>query len=371
MPRCCFIFRASSTVANYWEMTEHLHHVIQHQIHHCEVTLRRDGAEGSSWQFKFRVQLTSCLGSKVLWMSKRGPSLAGRIVSLVVVPGVLVAIAAILWLLETNHSHRKNQWEEEETKKCRLVLLTVCIKIWAHTWYQLLYPAYPASAAAASPPPTTGGGVVMGTCGTAGWVSADASTLEPSSTLSSFSGSSSLRKSRRCLLFLHNQNISAHFLCKVLTKWSSPILCSPLGSTQLIQQPLMSLIHRKHTAVDRSKRKPEGLDQGLHNSIWRTSVQTRPLDGAAVLLGELQSSLGEDDLCVGSERRGERSRHTLLHCFSRGPGVPGELQLQQVHVQFVIILGDARPRKKMGQFYIFSFKIKQNLVVAAAMTKKY
>lgn len=116
MPRCCFIFRASSTVANYWEMTEHLHHVIQHQIHHCEVTLRRDGAEGSSWQFKFRVQLTSCLGSKVLWMSKRGPSLAGRIVSLVVVPGVLVAIVAILWLLETNHSHRKNQWEEERER---------------------------------------------------------------------------------------------------------------------------------------------------------------------------------------------------------------------------------------------------------------
>lgn len=32
------------------------------------------------------------------------PSLAGRVVALVVVPGVLVAIAAVLWLLEKNHN---------------------------------------------------------------------------------------------------------------------------------------------------------------------------------------------------------------------------------------------------------------------------
>lgn len=31
-------------------------------------------------------------------------SLAGRVVALVVVPGVLVAIAAVLWLLEKNHN---------------------------------------------------------------------------------------------------------------------------------------------------------------------------------------------------------------------------------------------------------------------------
>lgn len=68
-----------------------------------------------------------------------------------------------------------------------------------HTWYQLPYPAYPACDAAAASPPTTGGGVVMGTCATSDWVSADASTLEPSSALSSFSGSSSLQKSRHHL----------------------------------------------------------------------------------------------------------------------------------------------------------------------------
>lgn len=77
-------------------------------IHHCDVTLSRDGAEGHSWHFELRVPLTCCLGSKLLGISKRGPSLVGRIVSLVVVPGVLVAIAAILWLLETNHSHKNN-----------------------------------------------------------------------------------------------------------------------------------------------------------------------------------------------------------------------------------------------------------------------
>lgn len=151
-------------------------------------------------------------------------------------------------------ANQSQSQKKKNQKKCR-ALLTVCIKIWAHTWYQLLYPAYPACAAA-SPPPTTGGGVVMGTCGTVDWVSADASTLEPSSTLCSFSGSSSLQKSRRCLSFVHNQNISANFfLCKVLGKWSSPILCSPLGSTQLVQQPLMSLIHRNHTAVRSGKQR--------------------------------------------------------------------------------------------------------------------
>lgn len=79
-------------------------------------------------------------------------------------------------------------------KRCQ-AHLTVCIKIWVRTWYQLLYPAYPAcaaAAAAASPPPTTGGGVVMGACGTADWASADASPLALSSALCIFSGSSSL-----------------------------------------------------------------------------------------------------------------------------------------------------------------------------------
>lgn len=33
----------------------------------------------------------------------------------------------------------------------------------------------------------------------------------------------------------------------------SPILCSSLGSTQLLQQLLVSFIHREHTAVDRNK----------------------------------------------------------------------------------------------------------------------
>lgn len=35
------------------------------------------------------------------------PLLAGRIITLVVVPGVLVAIAAVLWLLEMNEKLHK------------------------------------------------------------------------------------------------------------------------------------------------------------------------------------------------------------------------------------------------------------------------
>lgn len=56
---------------------------------------------------QFVVQLRSHSGSSCfLWSGLLVPrlqlfSLAGRIVALVVVPGVLVAVAAVLWLLET------------------------------------------------------------------------------------------------------------------------------------------------------------------------------------------------------------------------------------------------------------------------------
>lgn len=49
----------------------------------------------------FWPQTASCFLTLVSQIMS--PFLAGRIVSLVVVPGVLVAVAAILWLLEMNH----------------------------------------------------------------------------------------------------------------------------------------------------------------------------------------------------------------------------------------------------------------------------
>lgn len=143
------------------------------------------------------------------------------------------------------------------------------------------------------------------------------------------------------------------FRVKVLTKLSSPVFWSSLGSSQLIQQLLMSIVHRQHTVVVGSHWNIGSAKRGSKSKIMQQ--RTEPSNGAAVLLSELQSSLWEDDLCVGGERRSKSSRHTLLHCLSRGPGVPRQLQLQQVHVQFVIILNDARQRKKIGQFYIFSF----------------
>lgn len=42
-------------------------------------------------------------------------SLAGRIVALVVVPGVLVAVAAVLRLLETNHNRQKKGFSSKQS----------------------------------------------------------------------------------------------------------------------------------------------------------------------------------------------------------------------------------------------------------------
>lgn len=95
------------------EMTRHAKNrssPVFKQTQDSEETQRKDGEERMlGCYFRTVVQLRShsesnCFLWPFLVSQSLSPTLAGRIVALVVVPGVLVAVAAVLWLLEKNRN---------------------------------------------------------------------------------------------------------------------------------------------------------------------------------------------------------------------------------------------------------------------------
>lgn len=112
------------------------------KVKDSEVTKTGQNDEGvgasEPWGWSLSCDISSYLINSFLWpflLSQSVlPLLAGRVITLVVVPGVLVAIAAVLWLLELN------EWEVTQNERSVGISDSQNIEVCQSTWYQLPYP---------------------------------------------------------------------------------------------------------------------------------------------------------------------------------------------------------------------------------------